>query len=642
MDELFGRPELNKEIETVAAPKLAKLKKMFLHYENNCSEHREDAFRDRRYYDGEQISDAWRKNMEANDTPIVPINLIKDNLAAHIGLVAAQQTEIKAEARTAEGAQAAEVATKLLRYAIDASKLETVFQTAVEPFFIEGVGAVLIECDAEAVYPTIIDYRDFVYDPDSRRSDFSDAKWMGFSRWLDANDIEAAYPEAYAALNPTGASSDFTDLTPTNGFERDTDASPWVNDRKMVRVIEMYYLEAGQWMNVVWCHRGVLDHGPSQYLDDNGRSRCPIRPEACHTMAAPDAKNQRYGQVRGLRGPQDDYNSRRATALKYTMSKVIQQIDPSANPIDPETLRQEANKRIVIMPPGYQMADQSVSAEQVQYMEIAGAEIQRLSPAAAVTGANLPNGASGRSRQLAAAGGRLSLAPVLSRVQEWRENLYRDVWYCINQYWRAEMQVRISGDINAPKYLHINKPIVEEIEEPIVDPQTGQPVFDPITGGIATQRVAKVVGVHNEVATMDMDFKITTVEAHNSLEQEVWDSLMNMMSSLQIQFGSPEFRLALEWYPMPNKTSVIERYDAMLEKMKAQSAEGDAAQAQIAQMQQQIQMLMDKSKADKDASTADSNAAKAERTRFETAMLADGVNTQREIKQIVAQQLFRQ
>lgn len=648
MNEIFGSltdepVEAGAEIETVAPPSTTKLRKMFMHYANNCSEHRDNAFRDRRYFDGDQISAAWKKYCEDNDLPIVPINQIKDVIAAHIGMIATQQTEIRAFSRTSAGAPAAETATKLIRYAIDASQIETKLREASEPFFIEGIGAMLIECDAENIYATQIDFRDFIYDPNSRRSDFSDARWMGFSRWLPAEDIEADYPDAFARLVPSGETADFCSLDIATGFDKDTinDEPIWTKGKEMVRVVEMYYLEGGQWLNVVWCHKGVLDHGPSQYITDKGLSRCPIIAEACNTMAAPDAKNQRYGEVRNLVFSQDDYNARRATALKFMMSKSIQMMDAGAQPVDAETLRAEAGKRISIIPPGYQMQDQSVSGEQVQVMQMAGEEIQRLSPAAAVTGANLPDDASGRSRQFSAAGGRLSLTPILSRVQDWRENIYRSVWYCINQYWHAQMEVRITGDVNAPKYLQINVPQVEETQEPIIDATTGQPMIDPYTNQVAMQMVPKVIGVQNEVAKMDMDFKITTVETHNSLEQEVWDSLMKMMSSLQIPFGTPEFRLAMEWYPMPNKTDVIERYDAMIEKMKGESAEGDQVQQKLAEMQTQLQMLLDKSKADKDASSAAVNTAKAERTHLETAMLADNHNQQQELSAVVAQQFFR-
>lgn len=646
MDEIFNDAAAEVVEETVKAPSTTKLRKMFLHYQNNCSEHREDAFRDRRYYDGNQISAAWQKNLAENDMPMVPINLIKDNITAHIGLVAAQQSEVRAFARTQAGAPAAETATKLMRYAIDAAQIEAKFRENSSQFFIEGIGAMLIECDNENIFVMPIDFRDFIYDPNSRRSDFSDAKWMGFSRWLPADDIAEAYPEAFEQISPNRDTADFYDLDIANGFGKDTDDqlghSPWIDNQKMIRVVEMYYLEGGQWLNVVWCHKGVLDHGPSQYMDDRGVSLCPIVAEACHTMADPDSKNQRYGQVRDLVYPQDDYNARRHAALKYMMSKTIQQVDPNAQPVDADTLRAEAQKRIVIMPTGYQIQDVSVSAEQVQFMQMAGEEIQRLSPAAAVTGTNLPADASGRSRQVAAAGGRLSLTPILSRVQDWRENIYRHVWFRINQYWHAPMEVRITGDVNAPKYLKINTPQVEEVEQPIVDPQTGQPMFDPITGSIATEMVPQVVGVHNEVATMDMDFKITTVEQHNNLEQEVWDSLMQMMSSLGVAPGTPEFRMALDWAPIPNKTEVIERYDSQMAKQQEDNAGQAQVQQQMQQMAAQIEMLVKQSKADKDASTAAHNNAKTEQTMIENQMLADNHNQEQELTNIVKQQLFRQ
>lgn len=648
MNEIFGSltddtVDEGTETETVAPPSTTKLRKMFLHYTNNCTEHRENAFRDRRYFDGDQISAAWQKNLEANDMPAVPINLIKDNITAHVGLIASQQTEIRAYSRTSAGAPAAETATKLIRYAIDSGQIETKFREASEQFFIEGIGAMLIECDAENIYATQIDFRDFIYDPNSRRSDFSDARWMGFSRWLPADDIEDDYPEAFARISPSGNSADFYSLDIGTGFDKDTigDDPAWIKGKDMVRVVEMYYLEGGQWMNVVWCHKGVLDHGPSQYITDKGVSRCPIIAEACNTMAAPNAKNERYGEVRNLIYPQDDYNSRRHASLKYMMSKTIQMVDPNAQPVDADTLRAEARKREVIMPVGYQIQDVSVSGEQVQFMQMAGAEIQRLSPAAAVTGANLPDDASGRSRQLSAAGGRLSLTPILSRIQDWRENIYRSIWYCVNQYWHAQMEIRITGNVNAPKYMQINTPQVEETQEPIVDPTTGQPMIDPYTGQVAMQMVPKVIGIHNEVAKMDMDFNISTQEQHNNLEQEVWDSLMKLMGSLGVAPGTPEFRMALDWAPIPNKTEVIERYDAQMAKQQEDNQGNSEMQQQMQQMQTQLQMLLDKSKADKDASSAAVNTAKAERTHLETAMLSDNHNQQQELTKIVKQQLFR-
>ena len=57
---------------------------------------------------------------------------------------------------------------------------------------------------------------------------------MGFSRWLPADDIAEAYPEAFDRISPDGSSSEFTSIDNATGFAKDTET--WINDQKMIRV----------------------------------------------------------------------------------------------------------------------------------------------------------------------------------------------------------------------------------------------------------------------------------------------------------------------------------------------------------------------------------------------------------------------
>lgn len=82
-----------------------------------------------------------------------------------------------------------------------------------------------------------------------------------------------------------------------------------------------------------------------------------------------------------------------------------------------------------------------------------------------------------------------------------------------------------------------------------------------------------------------MDIIIATSPDTIALEQEVFDSLMELVRSGVDPF-SPQFELLLELAPLPDKTGLIERIGALkqqLQQQQAQQAEEAAKQAAIAQ-----------------------------------------------------------
>ena len=89
-----------------------------------------------------------------------------------------------------------------------------------------------------------VDQRDFFYDPRSVKHDFTDARFLGTSRWVDLDDAQSTFPdsaEELAAFVERGYASDSE-----RGDERHKIA--WLNKaEKQVRIVDHWYLKGREW-----------------------------------------------------------------------------------------------------------------------------------------------------------------------------------------------------------------------------------------------------------------------------------------------------------------------------------------------------------------------------------------------------------
>lgn len=609
-------------------PSIFKLRKYFDDARSLTSDNRVLCERDRDYYDGpEQLNSEVRRTLKARNQPAIYTNRVRPAIDGILGVLEGAQSDPRAYPRTPQGQDSADVATKTLRYISDVNRFDELKLDCAENFLIEGSMAAIFEWNGQEISAQQIRWEEFFFDPYSRRPDFKDARYLGVAKWMDLDVLRSIYPTAVASLSdPMDPSRNALDAT---WQDRPDDAVPWVDRaRNRLMVVELYHNEqtpqGAQWFRCVYIAAGKLEYGLSPYIDvRTGQTRCPIEAESCYV----DRKNNRYGRIRDMVPIQDEVNARRSRLLHLANSRQVQQSDPMAAPVDASTARAEAAKADGVIPAGWQLVPSAdIASGQQLLLAESKSEIERMGPTPAVLGRQGESGQSGRARLVLQQAGMTELARPMGRIEDWENRCYRQMWNLAQQFWTGPMYIRVTDDARAPEFLQVNEPAFQEVPNPMggppmtipipeVDPRTGrmmmqpvtgpdgQPQIDPMTGQPAMQPVQKV---NHRIAQMDMDIILDSVPDTANLAQEVWAELLELTRA-GIPIGSPQFMIAVEMSPLPNKTEILERISAWQEQ-QSQSQQPDPVQQAAMQLEmQEKQADVENTQADtrkKDADTA--------------------------------------
>jgi len=558
------------------APQIDKLRKRFDEAREDIHGSREKAQTDRDYYDGpKQLSSEVRSILKARMQPPIYTNRVRPAVNGVLGVLEAGRRDPKALPRNPDDEGSADVCTKTLRFINDQSKFNDTQMDVAENFFIEGTGAVLVEMVDEKIVPTQIRWEEFYFDPYSRRSDFKDARYMGVAKWMDATQLMERYRvrinEIGDPLSPNGVAG-----VDNSWADRPEGGTAWVDRRRRrVMLVEEYAIEQGRWMRTVYIATGVLEYGPSPYVDEKGTAVCPIEAVSCYI----DRDNARYGMVRDMIPIQDEVNASRSRSLHLMNSRQVQNVDPSAPPVDDGTVRIEAAKADGVIPQGWQIVS---TAEQTQAnllrMQEAKSEIERMGPTPAVLGRQEGASQSGRARLVSQQAGLTELARPMGRLHGWVLRVYEQMWFRAKQYWTDPMWIRVTDDIKTAEFLKVNEPVMGPTMAPAVNPQTGEPVADPVTGQPMMMPTIGQVDTKNRLADLDMDIILDQDDDTANLQQEVWAEIMELLRLGMSPF-SPEFEIAVEMSPLSDKGRILERLKAKREEIQqAQAAEAQAQQ----------------------------------------------------------------
>lgn len=576
-------------------PDLDRLKKMFDDSRDATQDARIQSDIDRDYYDGKQLTQAERRILRRRKQPEIIINRVRRGVDGLLGVVEAGRTDPRAYMRNPPkpedaGAQqppqpmvpgqpapapapkpdmdAGDVASLTLRYIADSNHFQSTKMDVLENMLIEGAGAAVIEIgEDQNVIVTQIRWEEFFFDPRSRRADFHDARYVGVAKWMYADFVAAIYPEKAEAL------ADFATSGSIGGFsvfdvsweDRPDNLRPWIDRvQRRIMVVEIYHQEGGQWMRCVYWAGGILEAAPSPYKDEKGHPLCPIEAQSGYV----DRENRRYGMVRDMRGPQDEINMRRSKLLHLLNARQVQQVDPTAPPMDADSARVEAARPDGVLPPGWNIVPTTdMATGQANLLAEAKSEIERLGPNPAILGRQDPD-ASGRAQQVRQQAGMTELGRLLGRFNRWELRVYKQMWNRARQFWTAPKWIRVTDDEGAPQYVMVNEPT------PAVglDPATGQPIPGK---------------PKNHVADMDVDIVVDAVPDTANLQAEVFQDLVQLAGSYGP--GVVPFKVLLQMSPLPRKRELID----MLEQ-----AQADAAQQQQAANAQKIQLLQAQAEAD--------------------------------------------
>lgn len=648
---------------------VTKLRRMVDEFRDLTADPRKESLTDVQYYHNKQWLPSEIAKLNERNQPALSINRIAPAVDGIIGVVEKGRSDPRALPRTPDDEDSAEVATDTLRYISDKNHFARLKIECFSDMLIPGYMAAIVAANGDLdITVTQISWRELIFDPRSRKPDFSDARFMGIAKWMYADDLIADYKakadDINGAVETSGTIVDASmqDL-PQAATAGRGGSNSW-GDRRTRRlfVVEMYYREAGKWLRCVFTGQVILEEGPSPFLDDKGRPMCPIEAQA----AKVDSDNARYGPVRAMRDPQDEVNKRRSTALHLLMVRQVQARDGMALDTDAEVARNEAAKPDGALPMGWEVAPLSTSLQgHLELLQEAKSEIERMGPNPAVLGRQGAD-SSGRALLARQQAGMVELALLFGRLEDWELRVYRQMWARAKQYWRAPQFVRVTDDQDAPKFVGINQPI-HEMEpalhpdtgqpqlEPVphpdtgkpqvdqatghpvmapkmqpklygqADPETGAPVVDPTTG--APKLAPKVLGYSNPIAEMDVDIILDTTPDMGTLQQEQFTELAQLLASNPAWAATMPMDLMLEISSIPRKRQIIEKVKAAREEAaQAQQAQVERAQ-KIAEATAIANVAATQAGAAKDASAADLNKAKAEAIPAQTAIDAADTHT---------------
>lgn len=540
-------------------------KKMFAEARDLLSDNRRQQQIDDDYYHGYQLTAEERRLLQKRQQPDTVYNRYRKSINGTLGVLEAGKSDPRAYGRNpGVDEAAADVVTKTLRFVADKNDFQELRLECAYDYLVPGHCAAIVEVDDDnRPKSTQIRWEEFFADPRSRARDYSDARYMGIAKWMYADDVAAAHPDKAQEIE--NAINTGSNITITDTFEdRPKDnLSNWVDRRRRrIMVVEIYHRQ-DVWYRCKFHGGGILEQGPSPYLDDKKRPDNAIVAQSCYV----DRENNRTGIGRDLRSPQDEFNKRRSKLLHETSNRQMQampnEMGQMALGVDADEVRKEASRPDGVIPPGWQPVNrQDIWQGQLGLLQMAETELDRQGPNPAIL-ARGAGSASGRSKQVDQQAGLTEDAVVYKGIHNWEIRMYRAYWNRCKQFWTAPDYIRVTDDEGAPQFIGINQPQMgTQIGR---NPQTAMPEVQQV-----------ILGYDNQLAELDVDIILDETPDNAVLEQEQFDTLAEFAKMFP---GEVTFDDMLELSQMPNKRKLIEKRKARAEQ-----------QAQGGQMGQQMQM----------------------------------------------------
>lgn len=554
---------------------LGRLRRQFYDYVGVKSAEIEEQKESRRYYHGAQWTEEEIKRLKRRKQPVITYNRIGRKIDAVIGWVEKLRQEPKAYPRTPQQQQGADVATAVLRYVLDhcdwKSKSPRIGRTAG----IDGIGGIEFDLafgdhgdpdiDMHMVYADT-----FFYDPRSYDDGFTDARYMGISKWLDVDQAKEMFPGKAQEID--GLIESGTDLTPNSDREL-----AWVNtSSKKVRLVDHWYVNKGEWVWAVYIGNTVMMQGKSPYIDERGKSFCKY----LMFSAAVDHDGDRYGFIRNFKGAQDEINHRRSKALHISNSKRLIAEKGALDSV--EKARQEWARPdgVIEVNPGKKVEPENQQADlaaQLEFLQEAKNEIENFGPNPAMVGQGLED-SSGRAIALLQQAGIAELGPYILAYRTWKIRVYRAIWNIVQRYWTAERWIRVTDDQNLMQFIQLNGLGID---------QYGQPA------------------IVNALGALDVDIILDEGPDTVTMMQDVFQTLRALLPSVAPMMSPPVAQAAIEIMiesaPLPEASK--QRFKSAIDQGQQPDPARQAAQ-QAALAGQQAKTSRDKAAGLKDFASA--------------------------------------
>lgn len=485
---------------------IGKLKKAYSEYLGSKRDEIEEAKGARRYYHGAQWTDEQIKILKKRKQPIATLNRIGRKIDGVVGLLERLRQDPKAFPRTPQQESGADLATAVIRYALDEQEWKPKSSEIARDGAIEGIGGLeinLIQGDSQDpndkdIEIDIVEPESFFYDPRSKRADFSDARYMGVGKWMDVDAAKEMFPDK----------SDEIDASVTSGNGADLSTNPdnenkWFNtELKHVRVVDLWYKHKGEWCYSIFTGATVLMEGKSYLVDEKKKTECKY----IMYSGTVDHDGDRYGFVRNMKSSQDSINYKEAKLNHILASRRLIITNGAVDNV--ETTRKEWAKSdgVVVVNPGGEVKADDQSFDFAGWSKLlvdAKQEIEGFGPNPQLLGDS--NQQSGRAISLLQQAGIAELGPYIQGFKGWKIRVYRAILNAIQHHWTAERYIRVTDDDGLAQFIQVNGLGT--------DPQTGFPT------------------IINAMGSLDVDVVIDEGPDTINMAADTYDALLALSKS---------------------------------------------------------------------------------------------------------------
>lgn len=484
---------------------IAKLKKAYTEYLSNKREEIDEQKDARRYYHGAQWTDAQIKILKKRKQPISTVNRIGRKIDGVVGLLERLRQDPKAFPRTPGQEQGADIATAVIRYALDSQEWKPKSAEIARDGAIEGIGGLEINLtqgdsrdpNDRDIELDIVEPENFFYDPRSKRADFSDARYMGVGKWMDIDLAKEMFPDKSDEIEQSIDNDTELSTNPDN-------ENKWFNsDRKHIRLVDCWYRHNGEWCYSIFTGAVILMEGKSYLIDEKNKTECKY----IMYSGSVDHDGDRYGFVRNMKSSQDSINFKEAKLNHILASRRL--IMSNAAVKDVETARKEWARTdgVIIVNPGGEVKADDQSFDFAGWSKLlvdSKQEIEGFGPNPQLLGQGSEQ-QSGRAISLLQQAGIAELGPYIQGFKGWKVRVYRAVLNAIQRHWTAERYIRVTDDDGLAQFIQINGLQV--------DPATGHP------------------NIVNAIGSLDVDVIIDEGPDSINMMADTYDALIAMATS---------------------------------------------------------------------------------------------------------------
>jgi hypothetical protein len=544
----------------------------------------------RDYYDHKQWTSQEAAFVRKRKQPVITRNRIKPKVDFLKGVELETRTDPEASPTTPGDENAAQTATDAVRFVYDKAKFPKTKSDVFENLLIEGTGGVEVFCKIGRKGEVDICIKRYHWDrlgwdPHSREKDFSDTLYRYAVAWMDYDQAVDRYEDREDILAATLSREGMLSST-----YDDTPRLRWADARrKRIRVVKMEFIHKGETWVCEFTRGGFLvDPEPSPYLDEEGIPEWSIILQSAHV----DREGSRYGYIKAWLDTQDEINKRASKHLHLV--SVRQTYSSSGATDDVQKLKAELAK-----PDGHLKFDKGEYGKdfgvlptmdqaeaQFRLLQEAKQEIDSVGIHAALAGAEARD-LSGKALGKLQHGSSTELKPLFEAISQFDNQVCRAVWNRIKQFWTSERWIRITGDEDAPKWIGLNVPVTWG--ETLAEENGG--VLPPEVQG--DPRLNVKVGIRNNIAEIDVDFKIVEVPDVVNAMQEQFEALTAIYPAIPEHMKPVAFEMLVEASSLRNKKKFLDRLRGGDEDPQSQAAaamQGKMAELQAALLEAKIDM----------------------------------------------------